>query len=106
MVDIQFGRSDQAIELKKKELINQIDTCISHIEQEIDNHRKGMGSVGTETQLIKILAEVKRMKEILDFKKFVPSYSWIIIDSWDYNSPLALELLALETKYEKVTKKI
>lgn len=105
MVDKQLEQSAQAKELKKKELIKLIDASILHIEQEIEAHRKGMGSVGTETQLIKILAQVKRMKEIMDCKIFVPSYPRIIVDSWDYNSPLTIELLALVTKYEKVTKK-
>ena len=105
MVDKQLEQSDKTIELKKKELIKLIDTSILHVEQEIDAHRKGMGGELTESQLNIILAEVKQMKEILDSKIFVPSYSRMIVDSWDYNSSLAIELLALEEKYEKVTKK-
>ena len=105
MVDKQFGKSDKAIEQKKLELIKLIDDSILHIEQELEAHRKGTVTEWTETQLIKILAEVKQMKEVLDCKIFVPSYPRMIVDSWDGNSSLAIELLDLVERYEKVTKK-
>ncbi|MDD2401768.1 MAG: hypothetical protein PHD60_06135 [Clostridia bacterium] len=104
MVDKRFEQPNRTLTQSYINLINHIDIMIKEIDDEIDAHKKGVGTEGTEKQLEIIKREIGKMKFILNSREFNPSYPRIIVDSWDYNSELANKLLDIAEKYRKVTR--
>jgi hypothetical protein len=45
---------------------------------------------------------MSKMNEIREAKQYVPSFSRFIVDSWDLNDSLGLELLKLHEMYNKI----
>jgi len=103
MVDKRFEQPNRALTQRQLDLINHIDNTLSKIDDEIAAHKSGIGTEGTEYQLKMIKREISKMKCILDYKEFSPSYPRVIVDSWDYNSELAKKLLDIAEMYSKVT---
>ena len=77
---------------KKKNLESQ-----QHVKKEIDLAQKGL-SDKSYAQLRSILDELESM---LNEKGLSVYYPRIIVDSWDFNDQLGLELLELEELYKR-----
>lgn len=54
------------------------------------------------TQINLIRNELAKMEEALDPKVFLPVYPRLIVDSWDFSSPLGLDLLYLAQLYRNL----
>ena len=72
------------------------------IEYEIKAHKKGAGKVGTVVQLQKIIYEVEQMICKKYSNNFAPTYPKVIIDSWDHDSKLGLDLLKFYELYNEI----
>ena len=68
-----------------------------HVKKEIDLVNKGLSHKSYE-QLKSILEELEKM---LNEKGLSTYYPRIIVDSWDFNDQLGLELLELEELYKR-----
>lgn len=77
---------------KKKNIESQ-----QHVKKEIDLVNKGLSNK-SYAQLRSILEELETM---LNEKGVSAYYPRIIVDSWDYNDQLGLELLELEELYKR-----
>lgn len=97
MVHQQSGEPNKT--LRYKELGEDI---MKKLEYEIEAHKKGNGKVGTVAQLQKIMYEVEKMMCENSSKNFIPTFPRIIIDSWDYDNKLGLDLLKFNELYSKI----
>jgi len=80
--------------LENREQIKQIIYKVKkRVENEIELHRSGKGTDGNIRQLKNIYRQLNLMEKFMNVKEFRPTYSRMIVDSWDYNSELGIELL-------------
>lgn len=68
-----------------------------HVRNEMENIKKGLSNKNF-TQLETILDELERM---MDNKCLPLVYPRIIVDSWDFNDKLGLELLEIAELYKR-----
>lgn len=68
-----------------------------HVRNEMENIKKGLSNKSL-TQLETILDELERM---MDNKCLPLVYPRIIVDSWDFNDKLGLELLEIAELYKR-----
>lgn len=68
-----------------------------HVRNEMENIKKGLSNKNL-TQLETILDELERM---MDNKCLPLVYPRIIVDSWDFNDKLGLELLEIAELYKR-----
>lgn len=101
MVYKQSGQFN-SVNDKSQKFLNKLQNVMKQIDDEIDSHKNGKGITGNIIQLENIRKELEHMKNNLSSKKFKPSYSRIIIDSWDYTNPLGDKLLDLYDDYLKL----
>ena len=91
-----------AINNKEEQTIKLIEQGIAAIEAEIQLHKRGLGSNANESQLQRIIEELKIMKDTSNPQKYIPGYPRAIVDSWDLDSELGLRLLGIANKYKKL----
>lgn len=94
MVHKQSRQSSRALILMKE--------IISDIDEEINAHKKGIGTNGTISQLENIRSEIEKMMSIMNAEVFAPYYPKVIVDSWDFKSKLGEKLLGLAQEYQKL----
>lgn len=68
----------------------------------ISNHRSGIEDYSSERQLEKIIYEIDEMILVNSAKEFTPSFPRMIVDSWEFNNQLGIELLQFFELYKKV----
>lgn len=90
---------EQPITLKEKKIIEKIDNAAQIIINEIELQNENKGTISNMFQLEKILNELNQMKLSLSKKFFLPTFSRMIIDSWDYSTPLGNILLEIYEEY-------
>lgn len=66
-----------------------------HIRLEMENVKKGLG----KKNLVQLSAILKELEKTLDNKCLPLSYPRIIVDSWDFQDKLGMELLNLAELY-------
>ena len=94
MVYKQSGRTVKFLELATK--------VKYEVQKEIDVHKNGKDKEGNINQLKRIMDEVEIMTTTLSPKKYTPTYPRMIIDSWDFNSNLAILLLDFHERFCKL----
>ncbi len=96
MVHKQF---EQPNTLKERKIIEKIDNATKIIITEIELQNDNEGTISNLFQLEKILNELNQMKLSLAKTLFLPTFSRMIIDSWDYSTPLGNILLEIYEEY-------
>ncbi len=104
MVHKQPEQINRALINRQQRLIKLIDDALVDIKKEVDAHKKGVGINGTIGQLEQICIELEKMKLVMKVNTFIPNYPRTIVDSWDFNSKLGLQLLEIADEYNKVAK--
>ncbi|GAB6087306.1 hypothetical protein [Alkaliphilus crotonatoxidans] len=97
-----YKQSKRSNPIKPSLFLQKTDKVLLEIDNEINAHRSGSGSISNVTQLEIIKEQVNCMIQNLSSSKFMPSYQRMIIDSWDYSNNLGIELLALYEEYLKL----
>lgn len=98
-MSLQIGGTNKMI--KVKEFEDMYIELFETIESEIELVNKGLKKRSNH-QLETIINDVKIMIKIKDSNLFLPSYPRFIIDSWDYNDSLGIELLKFNELYRKI----
>lgn len=80
---------------------SKAEDIIKKIKDEINEHRNNRVNYSSEAQLEKFINEVNKMLDVPTSKDFTPSFPRAIVDSWDFNNTLGLELLDLFELYKK-----
>ncbi len=93
--------SQETMEARKLKIEKLIDKGLSDIEKEIELLRNGKEGDTTIEVLEKIKIELEKMKEVLSPQQFVPTYNYIIRDSWNTFSHLGEELLHIVNEYNE-----
>ena len=68
-----------------------------HIRLEMENIKKGL----SKKNLFQLSAILEELEKTLDNKWLLLSYPRIIVDSWDYQDKLGMELLDLAELYKR-----
>ena len=68
-----------------------------HIRLEMENIKKGL----SKKNLFQLSAILEELEKTLDNKCLLLSYPRIIVDSWDYQDKLGMELLDLAELYKR-----
>ena len=91
------SRQLNSVNDKGQNFLNKLQSVINELDDEIDAQKNG-----NINQLENIKRELECMRNALSFKKFKPSYTRIIVDSWDYTNPMGIKLLDLYDDYIKL----
>jgi hypothetical protein len=96
------SRQLNSVNDKGEKFLKKLQSMMNELDDEVNAHRNRKGTVGNINQLENIRKELEIMSNTLSFKKFKPSYTRIIVDSWDYTNPLGAKLLDLYDDYLKL----
>ena len=96
------SRQLNSVNDKSENFLKKLQSVINELDDEINEYRNGKEDIGNINQLENIRKELENMRYNLSFKKFKPSYTRIIVDSWDYTNPLSTKLLDLYDDYLKL----
>ncbi len=99
MVHKQFGGIIKMI--NEKEFGDKYLELIQIVENELDLVNKGLNKRSSQ-QLKTIIIDLKKMNIIKDLNQFMPSYPRFIVDSWDFDDLLGIELLKFYELYKKI----
>lgn len=102
MVDKGYKQNSGTVMNKQTKVVKLIEKAIIEVEEEIQEHKKGLGRDGNVSQLQKIEEELKVMQNILNPQKYLPGYARAIVDSWDLDSELGGKLLEVANKYKQL----
>ncbi|WZY01340.1 hypothetical protein NSQ26_04700 [Bacillus sp. FSL W7-1360] len=93
--------SSQAMDNRKTAVKMLIDDVVSDLEQEIELHKKGTGTDASIPVLSEILGELNQMKAAMSPGKYLPTYNYIIRDSWGMFPRLGEKLLKVSHEYKE-----
>ncbi len=79
--------------------INEAEEVKKKLSAEIKAHSEGVGKEGTIHQLELFYNDVEKM---IESQSHIPSYPRVIVDTWDFNSELGNQLLALFEAYKNL----
>lgn len=91
--------SDDMI-LRKKSILDLINSTIDDIKNEIEMHKKGIGTDSSIPTLEQIAGELYQMKLAMSPKVYMPTYNYIIRDSWGDCTKLGEKLLKVLHDYK------
>lgn len=83
-----------------KKFDEKIEIITELVRQAIYDVEKGSSNKIIQ-QLETIIKELEQMKNIKNANLYIPSFPRFIIDSWDYNDSLGIELMNLFEIYRK-----
>lgn len=87
--------------INTKKFEDKYNELIFIVENEIEMVEKGVSKRSSQ-QLKTIVHDMNKMNEIRGAKQYVPSFPRFIVDSWDFNDSLGLELLKLFELYKRM----
>lgn len=96
------SRQLNSVNDKSENFLKKLQRVINELDDEINANRNGKGNTGNISQLENIRKELESMRNNLSFRRFKPSYTRIIVDSWDYTNSLGTKLLDLYDDYLKL----
>lgn len=82
--------------IEEKYMKNNVDVQ-QHVRLEIENIKKGL----SKKNLVQLNAILKELETTLNNKCLPLSYPRIIVDSWDFQDKLGMELLNLAELYKR-----
>ena len=87
--------------INTKKFEDKYNELILVVENEIKMVDKGVSKRSSQ-QLKTIVHDMDKMNEFRDAKLYAPSFPRFIVDSWDYNDSLGIELLKLFEMYKRM----
>lgn len=92
--------STEAMVLRKQRISDLINSTIDDIKNEIELHKKGIGTDSSIPTLQQIAEELLQMKSAMSPKVYMPTYNYMIRDSWGEFSKLGEKLLKVLHDYK------
>ena len=83
-----------------KNFENKYSELVLVVKREIEMVEIGESKKSIQ-QLRTIINDMGKMNEARNTKQFMPSFPRFIVDSWDFNDSLGLELLKFYAAYKK-----
>lgn len=86
--------------MKKENISNLIDSTIDDVRKEIELNKKGIGTDSSISTLEQIIEELHQMKLAMSPSIYLPTYNYVIRDSWDEFPKLGEKLLKVFYEYK------
>lgn len=93
--------TEETLKIRKDMISRMIDSAIEEINIEVESHKNGRGTDGTIPILLQIQEELCKMKNVLSPQKFIPTYNYIIRDSWNEFLNMGEKLLKIAQDYNE-----
>ena len=87
--------------MTKEAFVQKLDNVCFYLKWELQNAAQGANS-HRERQLMLIIEELRKMKDILDPNAYSPYYPKSIVDEWSFHDELGNLLMELARDYQRL----